>query len=254
MLIWLRWIAHAILLAALIPTAAVILQLVKSRQAPYYAMRADALKQAKRWMLIVLVLLILGIDLLVVPPRLAMIWPFSQESTPEDVPPSPIATSIIKPTLRPTRTPTTTPTRRPTATAPFIPTPTSAVPPPELALTPLPAAVPAGADAHITIVTLAAERDQAGSPVDPGDEFPPGDHRVYLFIAYDGMANGVAWTFVIYRERELLDSTTQLWEWGADGGTYLYYKPPGGYEAGRYEMQVFIEQRLQGIAQFIITE
>jgi hypothetical protein len=121
-------------------------------------------------------------------------------------------------------------------------------------LTPLPNAIPAGEDAHITIVTLAADRDQAGEPVGPGAEFPPGNHRVYLFIAYEGMANGVAWTFAIYREGELLDSTTQLWEWGADGGTYLYYKPPEGYEVGRYEMRAFIQDRLQGVAQFAIAE
>jgi hypothetical protein len=254
MLTWLRWIAYAILIATLIPTAIVISQLVKSRQAPYYAMRADALKRARRWMLVMLVMLILGIDLLVVPPRLTTIWPSSQESTSEETTPPPTATAMIGSTRRPTRTPTSTPTRRPTATAPFIPTPTSALPLPEPALTPLPNAVPAGEDAHITIITLAADRDQAGEPVDPGEEFPPGDHRVYLFVTYEGMANGVTWTFAIYREGEYLDSTTQLWEWGADGRTYLYYKPPGGYEAGRYEMRVFIQDRLQGVAQFAITE
>jgi hypothetical protein len=123
-----------------------------------------------------------------------------------------------------------------------------------LALTPLPGAVLAGEDAHITIVTLAADKDGAGRPVDPGTEFPPGDHRVYLFIAYDGMANGVAWTFAIYRDGEFLDASTQLWEWGADGKTYLYFKPPGGYKAGVYEMRVFIQDRVQGVAQFVITE
>ncbi len=254
MMTWLRWMAYAMLLAALVPAMAVISQLVRSRRAPYYAMRADALRQAKRWMLATLVMLVLGIDLLVVPPRLATIWPASRESTPDAPTPPPTATEMLLPTLRPTHTPTTTPTRRPTATAPFIPTPTSALPPPESALTPLPNAVPAGEDAHITIVTLAADRDQAGDPVDPGAEFPPGDHRVYLFIAYEGMANGVAWTFAVYREGEFLDSTTQLWEWGADGRTFLYYKPPAGYETGRYEMRVFIQDRLQGVAQFAITE
>ena len=252
MMIWLRWGAYVVLLAALVPTAIVIVQFVKSRRAPYYAMRVDALKKVKRGMLVALVLLVLGIDLLVVPPRLATILPRPTPDAP--LTPLPTSTAVTVPTLRPTRAPTTTPTRRPTATAPFIPTSTPAVSPPESALTPLPAAVPAGEGARITIITLAAGHDEEGQPVAPGSEFPPGDHRVYLFIAYEGLSNGVAWTFTIYREGELLDSATQLWEWGADGRTYLYYNPPGGYEAGIYEMQVFVESQLQGVAQFIITE
>ena len=68
------------------------------------------------------------------------------------------------------------------------------------------------------------------------------------------MTNGSTWTFAIYCEGELLDGTPRLWEWGRQGATYLYYKPPGGYEPGAYEMRVFVEQNLQGVAQFVITE
>ncbi len=252
---WLDWVAYALLLAAIIPLAVAISQFARARSAPYYAIRENALRQAKRWLLVMLILLVLGVDVLVVPPRLTATLPRPEE--PASDTPAPAPTAIVTPTPRPTLAPTATPTRRPTATAPFIPTPTSVAtltaPLPDSALTPLPAAVPAGEDAHITFITLAADKDEGGGPVDPGSEFPPGDHRVYLFVAYEGMANGVAWTFAIYHGEELLDSTTQSWEWGAQGRTYLYYKPPGGYEPGVHEMHVFVEQRLQGVAQFIIT-
>ncbi len=252
---WLYWTAYALLLAAIIPLAVAVSQFVRARNAPYYAIRENALKQGKRWLLVMLVLLVLGVDLLVVPPRLTATLPQSEEPTPDI--PTPPPTAIVTPTPYPTIEPSATPTRRPTATAPFIPTPTSVAtltaPLPDSALTPLPSAVPAGEGARVTFVTLAADKDEGGGPVDPGSEFLPGDHRVYLFVAYEGMTNGVAWTFVIYRGTELLDSTTQSWEWGAQGRTYLYYKPPGGYEPGVHEMHVFVENRLQGVAQFIIT-
>jgi hypothetical protein len=251
-LAWLRWVAYALLLTSIVPLALAISQLVKARRAPYYAMRLGALKRARRWALVTLLFLVLGIDMLVVPPRLLAPSPRPREPAPE--PTTPTLTAMIVPTLHPTRAPTTTPTRRPTATAPFIPTPTAVVPPPESALTPLPSAVPAGKDARITIVTLAANRDENGQPVDPGAEFPPGDHRVYLFISYEGMADGVAWTFAICCGGESLDSVTQLWEWGAEGRTSLYYEPPAGYSPGVYEMRVFVQDRLQGVAQFVITE
>jgi hypothetical protein len=245
-----RWIGYALLLASAILAGLSIYQLSRARRAPYYAARREALTRARRSMLTALGLQAVGIILLVMTPRLTAIL------SPPAPPPTatPTCTPLPTSTPRPTRTPTATPTRRPTATAPFIPTPTPGVLPPEPALSPLPSAVPAREDATITIITLAADRDDSGQPVDPGTEFPPGDHRVYLFISYDNMSNGVPWTFAIYREGEFLDGTAQLWEWGKQGKTYLYYKPPTGYEPGSYEMRIFIETRLQGIAQFGIKE
>jgi hypothetical protein len=252
----LHWVAYALLLAAIVPLVVAISQFARARRAPYYAVRENALRQSKRWLLVTLVLLVLGVDVLVVPPRLTATLP--RPEAPASDTPAPTPTAIVTPTPLPTHTPTATPTRRPTATAPLIPTPTAAAaltaPLPDSALTPLPGAVPAGEGARITFVTLAADKDEGGGPVDPGSEFPPGDHRVYLFIAYEGLANGVTWTFAIYRGEELLDSATQPWAWGPQGRTYLYYKPPGGYQPGVHEMHVFVEQRLQGVAQFIVTE
>jgi hypothetical protein len=245
-----HWVVYALLLASIIPVMMVISQLIKTRRAPYYAMRRAALGQAKRWLLAALALEALAIFLLIARLYLTTIAPAPSPALSA----TPTAVPTYTPTPPPTRTPTVTPTRRPTATPPFIPTSTPAVPLPEPALSPLPSAVPAGEDARIAVITLAADQDANGEPVDPGTEFPPGDHRVYLFISYEGMTNGVAWTLGIFREGELLDGTTQLWEWGEQGRTYLYYKPPQGYEPGTYEMAVFIETRLQGVAQFVIIE
>jgi hypothetical protein len=245
-----RWVAYALLIASTIPAGMVVSQLVKARRAPYYAMRQNAFKRAKRWVLVAFVLQTLAVVLLIVNLYLPVIMPIS----PPTLTALPTITPVPTPTPRPTYTPTVTPTRRPTATPPFIPTSTPAAPLPEPALSPLPSAVPAGEDARIALITLAADRDDSDQPVDPGTEFPPGNRRVYLFISYEGMVNGAAWTLAIYREGEFLDGTTQLWEWGEQGRTYLYYTPPAGYTPGVHEMRIFIEDRLQGVAQFVITE
>ena len=246
----LRWIAYVLLIVSAIPTGLAISQFIKARRAQYYAARREAPRYGMRWMLAALVLQALAVALLILPPRVAVLV-----STPTPVPTmTPTVTPTLTPTPSPTLTPTVTPTRRPTATPPVIPTPTPAIPLPEPALSPLPSAVPAGEDALITFITLAADLDDNGEPVEPGAEFPPGDHRVYLFVSYEGLADGVAWTLALYREGEFLDGSTQLWEWGKEGQTYFYYKPPEGYEPGNYEMRVFIEERLQGVAQFVIVE
>jgi len=122
--------------------------------------------------------------------------------------------------------------------------------------------VPAGEDAHIAVITLAADEDAEGQPVGPGTEFPSGDHKVCLFFTYEEMKKGVATTFAWYKGEEFIDfcSDTWLWgvaeerNWGKDGRAAYCCKPPEGWEPGTYEIRVFIETRLQGIAQFVIKE
>ncbi|HUV90153.1 MAG TPA: hypothetical protein VMY80_10900 [Anaerolineae bacterium] len=250
-----RWVAYALLIVAAVLVGLAITRLITARRAPFYVMRRNALTRATRWALAALASLVVAVLLLLVVPSLLAVVPAS-------VLPTVTLTSMPTATSRPTPIPTITPTRRPTATPPFIPTNTPAILPPESALSPLPSAVPAGEDAHIAIITLATEQDASDQPVDPGVEFPSGDHRMYLFFTYEGMRNGTMTTFAWYKDGQLIDycSDTWLWglaegrEWGERGRTSYFCKPPGGWVPGTYEIRVFIETRLQGIAQFVIEE
>ena len=254
-----RWVAYALLIVAAILVGLAITQLITARRAPFYVMRRNALGRAKRWGLAALVSLAVAILLLVVVSSLSAVMPPSVTPTATL---TSMPTATLPPTPLPTMAGTATPTRRPTATPPFIPTSTPAILPPESALSPLPSAVPAGEDAHIAIITLATEQDASGQPVDPGVEFPSGDHRMYLFFTYEGMHNGTMTTFAWYKDGQLIDfcSDTWLWglvegrEWGKHGRTSYFCKPPGGWAPGTYEIRAFIETRLQGVAQFVIKE
>ena len=253
----LRWVAYALLIASAILVGLAIPQLNKARRAPIYAMRRSARERATRWALAALVLQALAVVLLILTSYLATVVSAVT---------APTATATGAPTYTaapsPTRTPTVTPTRPPTATPPFIPTPTPAVPLPESLLNPLPSAVPAGENARIAVITLAAEQDADGQPVAPGSEFPPGDHRVVLFFTYEGLADGVTTTFAWYKNGEFLDFCSDTWLWGlvegrarGERGRASYpCELPGGWTPGGYEVRVFIETRLQGIAQFVVEE
>ena len=252
---YLRWVAYALLVVSLVPGVFAIVSLHKARRAPYYAIRRAALKRAQRLMLVILGLFIVVVILLIVPPSLTAVMPTAPTVTPV---PTPVPTI----TPSPSSTPTATPTRGPTATAPAIPTATSEIPPPESALTPLPSAVPARDDARVQVQYLALGRDEDGQPVDPASEFPPGQGEVHLFFQYADVDNGVATTFAWYRQGQLLEgcSDTWLWglvegrEWGERGLAWYSCNPAEGWEPGTYEIRVFLETRLQGIAQFLITE
>jgi len=165
-------------------------------------------------------------------------------------------------TPAPPPTATPTPTRRPTATPPLIATPAPSVPLPEDAVARLPDAVPAPDEAGITFVAFALQESN-GAPVDPGTEFPPGDHRVYFFFDYQEMESGVTWTYRWCQDGACGDGLTCSWgipagecPWVSttSGTTHLFFKPINGYEPGLYEVRVWIEDRIQVVESFVIRE
>jgi hypothetical protein len=258
--IFLRWIAYALLIGSVIPAGLSIPKFVKSRRAKYYGVRREALRQAMRWLLIMGIMQTVAIVLLVVCPLLQ-----NGDATPtSDVTVTPTressarATSLPDHTSTPTGPPTAIPTRHPTATPrpTSVPTvPPSEGPTPEGPTPPL-SPVPAAPEASVRFTALAMEKNTSGLPVNPGFEFPPGDHAMYVFFTYEGMQNGVERTFAWYKDDEPFErcSQTALWEWGDQGRTSYYCQPSTGWEVGNYAVHVFIEDKLQFIAEFVITE
>lgn len=244
------WGAIAVLALGAIAIGMSVLFFRRARLAPYYILREIARRKGLRWLMVATVSLPVGMGLLYLHIRLPTL---SSPTPPPHLTAAPTATetAIRTPTSRFTPFPSATPTRRLTATPPLIPTPTPFYPLPETALSPLPGAVPAGPEAEILFITFAVG-EKNGQPVDPGVEFPPGDHRVYLFFEYRGMARNVVWTYGWYKDGTYLDGATRLWVLNSRGVNYLYFKPPGGYEPGVYEVRIWIEGRFQGSRQFLI--
>lgn len=257
-----RWIASALLILAAIMAALCVPQFRKARRASFYVLRRNALQSGIRYLVIAAALLVAGIVLMATAPRLAaiVVLPTPLPTATPTRTPTPTATP------RPTDTPTATPTRRPTATAPLIPTftltptPGPTVPIPESALTPWPSAVPAGENARITPRYIAIG-DADGRLQGRGTQFPGGNYWVYLGFAYEGMQDGVITTFAWYKDGEPVERCSDTWLWGTVEGRHWGVRgqrlygcgPRGGWEPGRYEIRIFIETRLQGIAQFVIT-
>jgi hypothetical protein len=158
--------------------------------------------------------------------------------------PTRMATSTALPyTLTATNTPTPTPTLTPTMTA----TPTvTATPTPTfehvLALTPAVSDQAAPRGAAIEIVGASAELAADGSPVEQSAEFTAGIQRIYFFVRFDNMANGVAWTRVLLREGVPIQGQSYLWSMGEAGESFFFFGDADGYPPGSYEVQIFIGQ------------
>lgn len=74
----------------------------------------------------------------------------------------------------------------------------------------------------------------------PVSTFRAGTRRIYLFISFDAMDNGVAWSRVLYRDDMPIQANTLLWSLGANGSSYFFFGDDDGYAAGAYEVRLFV--------------
>jgi len=144
-----------------------------------------------------------------------------------------------------TPTPIPSSTRPPTSTltATFLPSMTStptATFESVLALTPAPSERQPRSGARLEIVTAAVGISDDLTPVDPGKQFQAGIQRIYLFIEYARMDDGVGWSRILFREGVPIQGQSYLWSLGSEGSSYFFFGSDEGYPTGEYEARLFL--------------
>lgn len=220
----------------------------RARTTGFGFVRERALYRARRYMIGTGLLTLLGM-------ASAGLWAVAVHRP--GVLPTPLPTATLtlipSPTPRPaTATPTltATPTVPPTATATVVPS-TSELPATlhrsqsNQVGTVVPGAVLVG------LTMAAGERDNI--PVNPTTVFDPGTRRVYAFLLFDGMANGVTWTHAWYGEvdgemREIWGKT-EAWSREYSHGQVWRYFDCG---VGRFELRVYVGDQHQRTVPFVV--
>ncbi len=241
----------------------------QSRSNPYWHVRRSAGERG--WRLLALMLgAIFGVVVLVVigGPLLAFLdetiagetpaAPIGYDPTPEDA-----AVVSGTPTLTPTDAATPTPfTYTPTPSS----TPTDTPPPsdtPEPTFTPtrfidalptLEGAVSAPETARILISQLDDEISPDGGPLSAQDQFSSTIDRLYVFINYYGMVEGVEWSRLLLRDGEIVQGGRYRWVSAESGAGYYFFGLQDGLEPGTYEIAVYVGDRLSDQVSFTVTE
>jgi hypothetical protein len=226
----------------------------RARRAPYFRIRRDSARAAWRWCLIALVAALVGVGSIVARDRLlaadfgALPLPdFGAVGNPTPDSDLPLITTITPPAAVSTKDliaapPTITPTQ---------PTPTVTSTPP---ISTIVSRVTPSPDATITITAISSGISADLRPVNASLEFAAGIPRIYVWLEYQNMADGVSWSRVLLRNGSLLISETELWERGTEGVAYYFFDAPNGWAAGSYELQLYIGDKLASPKAFSIID
>ena len=147
------------------------------------------------------------------------------ETTPDPfaLTPPPATLMIVIITATPAYTPTVTP----------FPTFTPQVTPAVSSVTPRP-------DAALRIAALSDQIDAALRPVNPRTTFAAGTKRIFFFVEFSAMTEGVLWRRTIYKDGELFDDNTYVWGLAASGTGHFFFGQDSGFEPGDYEIRLYI--------------
>ena len=222
-----------------------------ARKISFYSLRKRYNSTA--WRLVFLSIVLIGV---------AIWFPTGGEQIMYQVfPPSatPSLTSTI--TLTPTITTTPTITQPPTLTLTPLVSDT-----PTLTPTPfLPVAIEAlfagpvtpNPDAVFTAIQFSTEFDGVNA-IDPKTVFELPIDTIYGGFDYNNTSPGVQWTALWYRNGKLVCYETEPWkvEWGTGGiGGYTSCSSPlDGWQAGQYEVQIFMGYEWKVVGRFVVME
>lgn len=110
-----------------------------------------------------------------------------------------------------------------------------------------------GASTRLGGVAFAREINESYAPVDARRFFEPGFYTIYAAFAYEGMKDGMEWAWVWLRNGDPVSGGTELWQHGAEGPGYVYFKPEEGFRSGDYQLQIWVDEQLLTQATMIVT-
>ncbi len=169
------------------------------------------------------------------------------------VPPATASPAAARAADAPRRTATGVPTPAPSPT----PAPPAARATPTTAST---AAPPAGAPdptaapiaSYLALSAVGAGVDGQGAPLTVTTEFSPGATAIYLFFDHRGIPAGALIRHNWFLEGGSVHYDAFAWSGPGDGLAHVDWEPLEPLAPGMYEVRVFLDRRLQFVANFLV--
>ena len=97
---------------------------------------------------------------------------------------------------------------------------------------------------NLSTLSFSTDISDEYEAVDPQEIFPQGFYTLYATFDYDGLADGMVWSWVWRHDGEVVEGGNEVWNYGDEGPGYIYFNPEEGFDAGRYSLEVWINGEL----------
>jgi hypothetical protein len=104
--------------------------------------------------------------------------------------------------------------------------------------------------AALSTIDVATRLDRSNRAINPDDAFVSPSGVLYGAFTYNFMQDGVRWTAIWYRGSQIVCLESQPWDGGTGGFGYTECDPQQGWQAGNYEIQMFVGTQWKVSARF----
>ncbi|UCG24718.1 MAG: hypothetical protein JSW55_01595 [Chloroflexota bacterium] len=87
-----------------------------------------------------------------------------------------------------------------------------------------------------------------------GRRFGKGFFTLYATFDYDGLADGMTWSWVWRHNNQVIDGGNQLWSYGEEGPGYVYFQPEEGFALGEYSLEVWVNDAMMAQSNFMVVD
>ena len=101
-----------------------------------------------------------------------------------------------------------------------------------------------GENSDLGTVSFSTEITDDYEAVEPQEIFPEGFYTLYATFSYDGLADGMVWSWIWRHNGDILEGGNEVWKYGDEGPGYIYLNPEEGFDAGRYSLEVWVNDEL----------
>lgn len=109
-------------------------------------------------------------------------------------------------------------------------------------------------DSLIGQITFSTEIDEFDLiALSPERVFEEGSFTIYATFEYDGLAEGMVWSWVWRRDGQVVSGGNEVWVYGEDGPGYVFYNPREGFSEGEYTLEIWVNQDLMKEANLFVT-
>lgn len=95
-------------------------------------------------------------------------------------------------------------------------------------------------ETNLGALSFSREINDDYEAVDPQTIFPEGFYTLYATFSYDGLADGMVWSWIWRHNGEVVEGGHEVWTYGDEGPGYIYFNPEEGFDTGQYTLQVWV--------------
>lgn len=218
-----------------------------ARQLPYYILKRKQIGAGWKVILVGIAFALCTVLIMAYGQRMVFVF----------IEPTPSVTPTASRTLTPTisSTPSETQTPRSTNTATISPIPSLTFTPmiPEAITVLFNETVTPDARAVFSPIELSRRLDSQNRPVNPAEEFGNPIDTLFGAFTYDFMSDGARWTAIWYRGEDVVCVESKPWDGGTGGYGYTECRPRGLWQAGEYEIQIFLAEEWKVSTRFSVS-